>query len=73
MAFVTVVFLYFVLPIVVIFFGKWLIALVCILTGDKQGLHDCNLCDKSQPNVSPRNKNWRYEDDWRNYGEGNMF
>ena len=30
-------------------FGKWITAIGSVLTGDKEALKDCNLCEDSKP------------------------
>lgn len=72
--FLVIVLIYFVIPLVLILGYKWFIAFFCVLTGDKEGLHECNLCEK--PMTEQQWQDWRYKDrhynNWRNYGEGDM-
>jgi hypothetical protein len=52
--------------------AKWIHAGFSILTGDKESLREFgNLCDKEDYRWQERH--WRYQDDWRNKGEGNMM
>ncbi|RJQ30346.1 hypothetical protein C4565_00750 [Candidatus Parcubacteria bacterium] len=68
-------------------FAKPIIAVISILTGDKEGLYESNLCEgkyykslfsKYQNDYPVRHNsyNWKDQDrneyDWRNKGEGNM-
>ena len=63
------IFIYFVLPLTFIFFGKWLLAAMSILTGNKEALKDYgNLCERD--NYSPL-VNYHPYKNWHNRGERN--
>lgn len=59
--------------------GKWILAGIAILTGNKDALHEVgNLCKDEPPKYDYRKaywlKRWAEEDEeWRRRGEGNMF
>ncbi len=57
-----------------VYIGKWVLAGITILTGDKESLKDFgNLCGKEElPKNYWGNNHWK-DNDWRNRGEGNMF
>ncbi len=57
--------LYFVVIIVALVCAKWVLAVFSILSGDKEALRDCNLCEKDV--YIPQKKGFYYKEPWRDY------